>query len=64
MNLLKFAIVGAAVGYGVNYLLKKDENGRSVLDNLSEKAPGWFEQGKKFAEETVQQVKETVKSAV
>ncbi|OOQ58380.1 hypothetical protein [Mucilaginibacter pedocola] len=60
MGLLKFIAIGAAVGYGVNYLIKKNENGRSVLDDLVEDAPQWFDKVKQFAEEKVEQ---TVKAA-
>jgi hypothetical protein len=58
MGLLKFIIVGAAVGYGINYITKKDENGRSILDDITEKAPGWFDQAKKFTTDTIDQVKQ------
>ena len=56
MNLLKFIIVGAAVGYGVSYITKKGPDGHSILDDITEKAPDWFEQAKNFAVETVEQV--------
>jgi len=62
MGLLKFIIIGAAVGYGVNYVTKKNENGRSIADDVMEKAPEWFEQARKFAEETVGHVRQTVQS--
>ncbi len=60
MGLLKFIIVGAAVGYGVNYITKKGPDGRSILDDITENAPGWFDQAKKFAVDTVEQVKQHV----
>jgi len=53
MNLLKFIIVGAAVGYGINYITKKDENGRSLIDDLAESAPGWFDKVKEFADTAI-----------
>jgi hypothetical protein len=62
MGLLKFIIVGAAVGYGINYITKKGEDGRSILDDITEKAPDWFDQAKKFAGDTVDQVKQTVQT--
>jgi hypothetical protein len=62
MGLLKFIIVGAAVGYGINYITKKGEGGRSILDDITEKAPDWFDQAKKFAGDTVDQVKQTVQA--
>ena len=58
MGLLKFIIVGAAVGYGISYITKKGPDGRSILDDITDKAPDWIDQAKKFAEETVEQVKD------
>jgi hypothetical protein len=60
MGLLKFIIVGAAVGYGVNYITKKGPDGRSILDDLTDKVPGWFDQAKQFAVETVEEIKQHV----
>jgi hypothetical protein len=57
MNLLKFMIVGAAVGYGVNYIIKKGPDGRSIFDDLTDQAPNWFDKAKGFATETIEQVK-------
>ena len=56
MGLLKFIIVGAAVGYGVNYITKKGPHGRSILDDISENAPEYFDKAKKYAEDAVEQV--------
>jgi len=53
MRLLKYIIVGAAVGYGINYITKKGEDGRSIIDELADKAPDWFDHAKRFAEETI-----------
>lgn len=64
MGLLKFIIVGAAVGYGINYITKKGPNGRSILDDLTENAPDWFEKAKQYAEDAVDQVCKTVKTNV
>jgi len=58
MRLLKYIIVGAAVGYGINYITKKGEDGRSILDDIADKAPDWFDQAKRYAEHTVDQVRE------
>lgn len=60
MNILKFAVVGAALGLGIHYITKKDEDGRSILDDLAESAPDLFDQAKKFAAETVDQVKQHI----
>ena len=64
MGLLKFIVVGAAVGYGVNYITKKGINGRSILDDFTEDAPEWFEKAKKYAEDTVDQVVKNVQTKV
>jgi len=56
MGLLKFIIVGAAVGYGINYLTKKGADGRSVLDDITDSAPDWVDRAKKFAEDNIGQV--------
>jgi hypothetical protein len=58
MGLLKYIIVGAAVGYGINYITKKGPNGRSILDDITDKAPEWFDKAKKYAEDTVEQVRQ------
>ena len=58
MGLLKYIIVGAAVGYGISYITKKGPDGRSILDDITGKAPDWIDQAKKFAEETIEQVKD------
>jgi hypothetical protein len=57
MNLLKFIVVGAAVGYGINYITKKNENGRSIVEDLADKAPDWFDQAKDFADNTINQAR-------
>jgi hypothetical protein len=62
MRLLTFIIVGAAVGYGINYIIKKDESGRSILDDIADKAPDLFDQARRFTEETVGNVNSFVKS--
>ena len=62
MNLLKFIVVGAAVGYGINYITKKDENGNSILDELTEEAPEWLEKAKQYAEDAVDLVIKNAKA--
>ena len=61
MGLIKFIAVGAAVGYGINYITKKGPDGRSVLDELTENAPEWFEKAKKYAEDTMERAVNTAK---
>ena len=61
MGLLKFIAVGAAIGYGINYITKKDVNGRSILDDITDDAPEWFDKAKKYAEEKLEQVVQQAK---
>ncbi|HVW94430.1 MAG TPA: hypothetical protein VHA56_00510 [Mucilaginibacter sp.] len=56
MNLLKFIIVGAAVGYGINYVTKKGANGRSIIEDLADDAPEWFGKAKQLAEDALGKV--------
>lgn len=58
MRILKFMAVGAAVGYGIYYLIKEKENGRSLLDELLEDAPDVVDRAKKYVELTIDQVAE------
>jgi DNA topoisomerase VI subunit B len=62
MHLLKYIIVGAAVGYGINYITKKGENGRSIIEDLADNVPHWFDEGKKVALETINTVNDTLKT--
>jgi hypothetical protein len=60
MGLLKYIIAGAAVGYGIHLVTKKGPDGRSILDDITEKAPDWFDQAKKYTEDTIDQVRNRV----
>lgn len=60
MGLLKFIAVGAAIGYGINYITKKGPDGRSILDDITDDAPEWFEKAKQYATEKVELVVEQV----
>jgi len=49
MGLIKTALIGAAIYGAVKYLTKKDEiTGRSVVDDLQDKAPEWIEKAKGY----------------
>jgi hypothetical protein len=48
MSLLKFIIVGAAVGYGINYLTKKRADGHSIIEDLGADVPEWVDKAKQF----------------
>jgi len=52
MGLLKTAIIGAAIYAGVKYITKKDPvTGKSVVDDLKDKAPEWMEKAKSYGNE-------------
>jgi hypothetical protein len=48
MGLVKFIIVGAAVGYGINYLMKKRPDGHSIIEDFGSDVPEWIDKAKKF----------------
>lgn len=48
MGLLKTALIGAAVYGAIKYITKKDDTGRSILDDLQEKAPEWMDKARKL----------------
>ncbi len=48
MGLLKTALIGAAVYGAIKYITKKDETGRSIVDDLKERAPEWMDKAKGF----------------
>ncbi|MNJ93987.1 hypothetical protein D3C87_116740 [compost metagenome] len=51
MGLLKTALIGAAVYGAIKYITKKDINGRSIVDDLKDKAPEWMEKAKGVKDE-------------
>ncbi|RZK39717.1 MAG: YtxH domain-containing protein [Pedobacter sp.] len=54
MGLLRTALIGAAVYGAVNYLTKKNKvTGKSIVDDLTEKAPEWLEKAKGYKEDVV-----------
>ena len=58
MNIIKLALVGAAVVYGVSYITKKREDGTSILDDLTANGPDWMNDAKQFATQTVDDIKQ------
>ena len=57
MSILKYAVLGAAVAYGITAVTKKREtDGKSILDDLQEQAPEWMDKIKKYADDALQQV--------
>ncbi|HEX3384922.1 MAG TPA: YtxH domain-containing protein [Mucilaginibacter sp.] len=61
MRLLTFMIAGAALAAGIVYITREREDGTSILDELTEKAPKWYEKGRQFATQTIDNVTEEVK---
>lgn len=51
MGLFKTALIGAAVYGIVKYVTKKDPNGRSIVDDIKEKAPEWMEKAKNLKDD-------------
>ena len=51
MGLFKTAIICAAIYGIVKYVTKKDINGRSIVDDVKEKAPEWIEKAKNLKDE-------------
>lgn len=48
MGLLKTLAIGAAVAYGINYASKKRPDGKSLMDDIKEKAPEWMNKAKEY----------------
>jgi hypothetical protein len=48
MSLFKNLIIGAAVVAGINYITKKRPDGRSMVDDIKEKAPDWMNKAREF----------------
>lgn len=58
MRILKFMAIGAAVGYGIYYLTREKENGKSILEELLEDTPDYVDRAKKYVEYTIDQLAE------
>ena len=58
MRIIKYMAIGATVGYGIYYLTRKKENGKSLLEELLEDAPDYVDRAKKYMEYTLDQVAE------
>jgi hypothetical protein len=51
MGLLKYAILGAAAVYGFKYATKKrSTDGKSLVDDFKEKAPGYVDRIKNYGD--------------
>ncbi len=56
MGLLRFIIVGAAVGYGINYITKKRADGGSIIEDLGADVPEWVDKAKQFVADNLEQI--------
>ena len=56
MGLLKYAILGAAVAFGINQLTKKREDGSSLMDDLTERSPEFMDKAKDYAAQAIDQL--------
>ena len=52
MGLIKTALIGAAVYGAIKYITKKDQvTGRSIADDLKDKAPEWIDKAKAYKQD-------------
>ncbi len=56
MSILKFALLGAAVAYGITQITKRREDGTTILDDLTSRAPEWMDKAKQFATQKMDEV--------
>jgi len=61
MGVLKFALIGAAVAYGISELTKKRETGTSILDDLLDNAPDMMDKAKEYAAQAVDKISSNIK---
>ena len=56
MSIFRFIVLGAAVAAGVNYVTKKRPDGKSIVDDVSEKAPEWMDKAKQYTNQIKEQL--------
>lgn len=61
MKVLALILAGTALAAGVAYVTRKREDGTSILDELTNKAPEWMEKGKQYATQTIDQVSDQIR---
>ncbi|MES2426968.1 MAG: YtxH domain-containing protein [Bacteroidota bacterium] len=61
MSILKYAVLGAVVALGVNYLTQKREDGTSLLDELTDRSPELMDRAKNYATQAVDHLSNTLK---
>jgi hypothetical protein len=61
MSILKYAILGAAVAFGISQLTKRREDGSSILDDLTERSPDLMNKAKDYAAQAVDHLSQSLK---
>jgi hypothetical protein len=61
MKLAILIIAGTALAAGITYITRKREDGTSILDELTNKAPLWIEKGKQYATQTIDEVTDQIR---
>ena len=61
MKLAILIIAGTALAAGITYITRKREDGTSILDELTNKAPQWMEKGKQYATQTIDEVTDQIR---
>lgn len=51
MGLFKTALISATIYGVIKYVTKRDINGRSIADDIRDKAPEWIEKAKNLKQE-------------
>lgn len=51
MGLFKTALIGAAVYGAFKFATKKNSNGKSIIDDIKNKAPEFMDKAKRFKED-------------
>jgi hypothetical protein len=62
MNILKYAVLGAIVALGVNYITAKREDGTSILDELTDRSPELMDRMKNYATQAVDHLSDNLKT--
>lgn len=54
MNYFKIFLLGVGTAFAVYYITKRDEDGKSILDNILDNPDELVDKAKEFAMETVE----------
>ena len=55
MSILKLLFFGAAAAAGYNYVTKKRPDGKSIVDDITERVPEWMDKAKKMGNQVKDQ---------